>query len=99
FLLLICWVLFLLSCEKSEFDGKIPSCIWDTFSQSFIDIKMQKINGEKHYWLHTGDIHIDGIEYIVNSQCDTVCIVCAECLPPDCLSEYDDKDWKVIWKR
>jgi hypothetical protein len=56
------------------------------------------VDGELHYWLNTDFTHFDGVEYVVNMECDTLCSFCGECYPPECSFEYEFDAWRVIWE-
>ncbi len=94
----------MLSCAKSScLTEEIPDCIQDIIQNysshpTLQSVQTQLINEIQHYWLQTGAISYDGVEYIVNSSCDTVCYLCGECMPPSCSLKYG-QDWKVIWKK
>lgn len=84
------------------FDPSIPQCIKDIVSDPAtqpLTIKSQVSDNGQHYWINTGDMDIDGSEYIVGKQCDTICYMCGECLLPDCMSEYKSGNWITIWQK
>ena len=82
----------------------LPSCV-----QDFIDVadttdrsnewtvSVQPVDGESHYWLGTGAPAYDGIDYIVDSKCDTVCTYGGFRPAPDCSRNYDEQ-WREIWR-
>jgi len=97
-------IILLTACTKNkvELDTSIPICIQEILNDpvASLDIKtirVQQNNGELHYWLNTDFTHFDGVEYIVNMDCDTVCSFCGECIPPECTRDYKDA-WEVIWE-
>lgn len=97
--------IFLVSCGKSEIeiDTTIPVCIQNTIDDTILSmdlktVRVQNVDNELHYWMNTGVTHFDGVEYIVNSKCDTICSFCGECIPSECSENYDN-NWKVIWER
>lgn len=92
------------SCTNPEnpIDTTIPNCIQNIINDSnstnqLKTVRVQEVNKELHYWLNTDYAHFDGVEYIVNSKCDTICGVCGECLPPDCSENYNE-NWVIIWE-
>ncbi len=60
-------------------------------------VKAQVVDGETHYWLNTGANAFDGDEFIVNAQCDTVCVQ-AGWIPRECISAYDPEAWEIVWE-
>lgn len=101
-------LLLFISCackKREEASPNLPACLKTLVadkqqSASLQTIRLQKIKGEKHYWLNTDARHLDGAEYIVNASCDTVCLICTECIPPECMKKYgDEEDWKIIWRK
>lgn len=103
-ILIIFFGLLLLSCTKQDECGnqKLPDCIKQKIDvssvQIFQTVKRQKVDGEYHYWLNTGAMAWDGVEYIVNCNCDTICSYCGECFPPECSKKYDFDKWETIWE-
>lgn len=94
-------ILTVIACKK---DDKLSPCLHEKLeafkaSSRAKTIKKQIVNGEVHYWLNTDDRHLDGTEYILNETCDTVCVLCGDCDPPACLSNYDNDNWKTIWEK
>ncbi|HRX29532.1 MAG TPA: hypothetical protein P5235_09100 [Saprospiraceae bacterium] len=93
------------SCTKSDapIDTSIPNCIQEiiddpNLSKDLKTVRVQNVNKELHYWLNTDFTHFDGVEYIINSRCDTICGFCGECIPADCSKEYDEI-WTIIWEK
>ena len=96
------FILFLTACTNTE--ESLPQCIEDiledqNLSTDIKTVKLQEVNGEKHYWLNTDHMYFDGVEFIVNEICDTVCGLCGECFPPDCYYDYDMSKWEIIWSK
>jgi len=95
----ILWV----ACCKSE-GNNLSACL-DSKLETFkaepdaVAIKTQTINGEKHYWLNNNATFYDGVEYILGENCDTVCFICGECLPPSCNEDYDSNNWEIYWEK
>jgi hypothetical protein len=81
---------------------KLPDCIQKQIdlmgdAPPFISVKMQKVNGEYHYWLNTNARnYYGGVEYIVDSKCDTVCAYYG-CYPPKCSNDHPFDKWETIW--
>jgi hypothetical protein len=103
-ILFVLFCILLSACCKQDDcnDGKLPDCIQKIIdissTQPFLTVKMQKVDGECHYWLNTGANAWDGVEYIVNSHCDTVCVLCGFCPTPDCSKKYDFENWEIVWE-
>lgn len=102
--IIVC-VILLASCSESNDNGdsNIPSCIQEilddpVLSSDLKTIRVQENNDELQYWLNTDATFFDGVEFIVNSQCETVCSFCGECFPPLCASDYDFESWITIWE-
>ncbi len=100
-------ILFLISCHCNHEDEMInptlPNCIENIIANKAVSgalqtIRAQKVNGNIHYWLNTDFTQFDGVEYIVNTNCDTICSFCGECLPADCTKIYRET-WQTIWKK
>ena len=91
------------ACNNKDYNTKeLPDCIQTyidlSSKQPFETVKVQKVDGECYYWLNTGAMNWDGVEYIVNENCDTVCGYCGECIPPECLDDFDYNNWDIIWE-
>lgn len=95
----------LVSCQRNDEDAcKISTCL-DEKIESFkaateaVSLKTTSVAGETHYWFNTNATHWDGVEYILNESCDTVCYFCGECFGPECMVDYLNADWKTIWEK
>ncbi len=102
-LYLICISICLFSCNKSGFKN-LPPCVRDYIKDdaqngTIKTIKVQEVNGENHFWINTDARHIDSGEIIVNSECQTVCWYCGECIYLDCVELYKYEDWETAWER
>ena len=100
---LIYFFVFIASCTK-EVSKELPPCIKNITedsvkSVSLKTVKVQRVRGELHYWLNTDYRHMDGLEFIVNEQCDTLCSFCGECIPAECIDDYCEDDWVTIWEK
>ena len=98
------FVLALMACNSSDIpiDTNIPICVQKILdsAESRVDlrtVRVQVLDNELHYWLNTDFTFFDGVEYIVNSSCDTICSFCGECFQAECATEYDDS-WITIWE-
>jgi len=67
-------------------------------SEGLKTIQVQRLNNRNHYWLNDDVRFVDGIEYVVSNQCDTVCGL-GGFFPPGCASDYDAEGWEVIWSQ
>lgn len=91
-------------CEPDESNNSdIPNCISEIIENSELSnnlksVEVQEIDSELHYWLKTDFIESDGREFIVNSQCDTICSFCGFCVQAECASDYDES-WMTIWEK
>ncbi len=95
----------LVSCAKSEckIETTIPDCIQKIIenthtSEDLKTVTTQEVDDGIDYWMNTDFTHFDGVEYILNSKCDTICFFCGACLPAKCSENYND-DWRIIWER
>ena len=61
-------------------------------------VRAQLVRGEVHYLLDRGDRHLDGVDYIVDAYCDTVCTLGAQRIAPRCESDYKSRAWVVLWE-
>ena len=107
-LALLTLTIIFLSCAKNNEDQKqpidksIPSCIQEILDDSIksskiLDIKVQELDGELHYWLETGARAYDGTELVIDGKCNTVCRI-GGWNPPDCSFKYIN-NWEIIWKK
>lgn len=96
--------LFLIGCRKENTSPSenipLPACIQEAIAQQpgIKSVETQTVGNEVHYFINRWASYTDATDYIVNSQCDTVCFICGECELPGCYSNYYGTDWKVIWK-
>lgn len=97
--------LFVAACAKEDekISTSIPTCIQniindEELSKTLKTVQVQELRGELHYWLNTDFRHFDGVEYIVNNKCDTICSFCGECIPAECSFDYN-QDWIKIWEK
>lgn len=111
--LIIFAIVLISSCKKSDEPVEmneppilpdVPSCIAEIIddpilSASLKTVRVQELDNELHYWLNTDFVEVDGEEFIVNAQCDTLCFYCGFCVPPDCTSDYTIDDWETIWEK
>ncbi|MEZ4906719.1 MAG: hypothetical protein R2771_03530 [Saprospiraceae bacterium] len=91
----------LFSCNKSENNEcTLPECIQNyidlSSKQPFETVKMQKVDGECYYWLNTGAMAYDGVEFIVDENCDSICYI-GGFAPAECIINFSD-DWEIIWE-
>ena len=102
-------ILLMSSCDNDSNDllntinTDIPVCVQGIIdnpeqSSDLKTIKVQEVNGELHYWLNTDFTHFDGVEFILNSNCNVICSFCGEYIPAECIDEYDT-DWIIIWEK
>ena len=86
---------FLLSCNNDEVDLSFPACLEElTADNENLVIKMQEVDGERHFWLNTGFNAFDADEYIVDENCDTVCYY-GGWINPECIEDYTG-EWVII---
>ena len=105
-ILIIFLGLFLFSCTKQDKcdSEKLPDCIQQMIGVAgneppFNSVKRKNVDGEYHYRLNTGDMAWDGIEYIVNCDCDTVCEIGWLSPQQDCSKNFDFDKWETIWEK
>jgi hypothetical protein len=101
-LMLVCFAIMLFAACKN--DEAISSCLEAKFEEmkalpNALSIRKQKVHGETHYWFNDGTLLSDGVEYILNGKCDTVCYTCVDCPAPACLGDYKTEAWKVVWEK
>ncbi len=97
----------ILSCSKEEvkdLDLDVPDCLTVVVIDSIHVEKLKTIKTkflfeDQVYWLNTDQRHSDGPEYIVNSNCDTICYHCGECVIPDCSLYLGESNWTTIWSK
>lgn len=104
-LLVLCFAISLCSCCKKTVEASDPSSCLTAKLEEFklqsdaVSIRTQNVNDEKHYWLNTDARAYDGIEYVLNNACDTVCEIGGFRIPPTCESNYNFDNWVVIWQK
>lgn len=96
-----------IGCGIKDINLRIPDCIngmisdstITTFNSNLKTVQVQKVDNEHHYWLNTDARHSDRIEYIINSDCDTICSIGGGrgVKPANCLSDYSMEEWVIIW--
>ena len=106
-LVLFATLLALAACEREDAivsTAGLPPCV-----QDFIDVANRSdrtdtwtvsthpVDGERHYWLGTGAPAYDGVDYIVNTRCDTVCAYGGFRPALDCARQYNGQ-WLEIWR-
>jgi len=99
-------LLLITACNKSNgpIDTSIPICVQEILdnvelSKDIRTVRVQELDNELHYWLNTDFVRFDGVEAIVNMNCDTICSFCGFCAPAKCSSEYDEEEWITIWEK
>jgi hypothetical protein len=107
-LFLAVFLLFVISACKDEDCGcaglPLPQCIEEMIADTSVTNHLQSIQrttvgNEQHFWLNSGASAVDGPEFIVNEQCDTVCYWLCFCEPPACADDYDINDFEVVWEK
>lgn len=103
YIILSLFLFFIASCTKAA-SSDLPECIVELLedeiaSAAIKTVRKQKKGGEVYYWLNTDGRHIDGMELLVNSSCQTLCVFCGECLQPECAVDQTEEDWEVIWEK
>ena len=101
--------LFLASCSHDAPGPGTPECIKEKIdayaadsSLFFIRVYKTAIDNGEHFWFNTKAVQIDGAEFILNEQCDTVCGYCGECVPADCIDDYPgygSDEWELVWEK
>lgn len=90
------------ACKKDDCSSSgNPDCINDIIENQpseLLTVQRIDVGGDYHYWLNTGDNTFDGPEYIVNENCDTVCVFCF-CPYNPCLDAYQSGEWEIIWEQ
>jgi len=79
--LLLCSSLFT-GCIKEKCTNNLPECIKEIVNNpaknnDLKTIRLQVQGTEHYYWLNTDATAFDGVEYIINNRCDTVCVISA----------------------
>ncbi len=92
-------------CDDDTETQTIPQCVEALYEPgsaqdtNLLSVQKMEINGEYHYWLNNGSMAFDGAEFVINEACDTVCFLCGFCGPPDCMSDYENGEWEIIWEK
>lgn len=100
-MLVFCILLF--SCNKNCINN-LPPCIREIVRDDAQDgkiktVQAQVVDGELHFWINTDARHHDGNEIIVNSNCQTVCGYCGECVQGICADLYIYDEWEIVWEK
>ncbi|MEO0899109.1 MAG: hypothetical protein AAFY71_22040 [Bacteroidota bacterium] len=95
------FLLFSCDQEGSNALDDLPACVQDYIenadgSQKQHPIKAQRLGFKRYYWLNTGAMAFDGLEYIVDADCDTACSM-GGLLPPSCDLDFDNNNWEQVW--
>lgn len=104
-LIFICFAMLAVSCCKKNYASNDPSPCLQAKLEAFklepnaVSIRKQTVNGEIHYWLNDDARTYDGVEYILNETCDTVCSIGGFREPLPCESNYNFDDWVIIWQQ
>lgn len=82
---------------------KLPDCIMEKIEAQKAPpnrMKVIKINvkGVDHYWLRSGAVAFDGIEYIYDADCKEVCKTGGMRTPLECMKAYERVPWKLVWE-
>jgi hypothetical protein len=102
-LIVCCAILAFAACKDDE-GGNTNPCLEEKLeafkaSEEAVSIRTQIVEEETHYWLNTNALTWDGVEYILNEDCDTICTFCGKCIPADCVNVYDPNNWNTIWEK
>ena len=104
--MLVCFAMLVFaSCKKNcDDDAPLNACLESKLeaykaSQDAKTIKTQIVDCETHFWLNTDARFHDGLEYILNENCDTACVFGGFSLPQPCEGVYDWDNWKTIWEK
>lgn len=90
--------------ESLVINDNLPKCIDEILADStkirtLKTIQTIAVKNEIHYWLNTNASFVDGSEFIVNEQCDTVCSIGGRGNSQECLLDYEDVEmWKIVWQ-
>lgn len=96
------------ACQKDDdcscSGGDLPPCIEEMIADTSVtnhlqSIQRTQVGNEQHFWLNSGAAAVDGLEFIVNEQCDTVCYWLCFCVPPACADNYDINNFEVVWEK
>jgi len=106
-ILLIILILAVGACNNDDNGlSNLPDCVQDivntdSANETLRTVKKQVFNDEDHYWLNTGDMELDGVEFVVNSECDTICSLGGfypHPIPiPEACGNFDN--WEVVWEQ
>ena len=94
-------------CNKDCCDpppNTLPVCLQKYVSDSLNlgslkSIKLNELDGSEFYLLNTDAPLFDGIDFIVNDHCDTVCWIGGMRIPLECADKLNSGSWVVIWQR
>lgn len=96
-----------MACKKNDeviIDDNLPTCIEQILTDStnlvsLVTIQATVVDNKIHYWLNTNFRQLDGSEFIVNEQCDTLCSFGGWINTQECLMDYNDVEmWKIVWQ-
>ena len=88
-----------IACNKNAKTNQLPDCL-NIISPEIQTIKLQIVNGEKHYWLSKNSGVADIPEAVINEECDTVCYLGGYSIDPiSCRTNYSFDDWVIIWEK
>ena len=96
---------FLAACHRDCHENMAASdCLKDKFEQfkqqpDAVAILATTNYLDTMYLLRTNASYLDGTEYFLGKNCDTVCILCGECLPPGCLTDFSYDKTVVVWEK
>jgi hypothetical protein len=82
--------------------GILPPCIENIIDSAdpdipVLEIRTQTVGAEVHYWIFTGINALDGNEYIVDENCNTLCVIRGWFYDP-CIAEYNESGWLTVWE-
>lgn len=82
---------------------KLPDCIMEKVKAQISPPNRMKVikvnvNGVDHYWLRSGAVAFDGIEYIYDSSCKEVCRTGGMQTQMTCMKSYENVPWTVVWE-
>lgn len=94
----------LLACNNvnESINTDIPSCLQNILDDPELhdevnSIRVQEKSNELHYWINTDARFLDGLEWIVNAQCDSICSL-GGFMTQECARKYNT-NWVIIWER